>query len=194
MTINFNHKLLIFMAVIVIISLFVTGIPNKFLIRLTVGEEYNNIHSEYENMYQNLNMKSVYEKTKIELLTKLNELNIDSEILQDNIINVLSNISEKNDIELGNMKFSETMPVYTDNSKGQEESENLTTMASQQGSTAVCMKVTLDFDCDFNDMLLFIDDIKNNETEISVIDISILMIDVNKVHVMLNLMFYALPL
>lgn len=189
MIINSNHKSLIIIAAIGVISLFATGIPENVLLKLTAAEEFNSINSEYESMYQNLNMKNIYEENKIKLLNKISELNIDNEILQDNIINVLNNISKKNNIELGNIKFSEIMPAFTDNSKWPEESEGL-----QQENDAVCMKVTVDFDSDFNDMLLFIDDIKNGKTEISVIDISILLLDSDKVHVMLNLMFYALPI
>ena len=189
MTINFNRKLLIFIVVIVFILLFAAGVPGSVFSKLTAAEEYNSIHSEYENMYQNLNMKSSYEKNQINLTKKINRLNIDTEIFQDQIINVLSNISTKNSIALSNIKFSEIMPVFKDTSEGSEESVEL-----QQDSVAVCMKVTVDFDSDFHDMLSFIDDIKKAETEISVIDISILLIDSDKVHVMLSLMFYALPL
>lgn len=189
MTINFNGKLLIFIVIILLISLFAAGVPGSFFSKLTAAEEYNSIHYEYENMYQNLNMKSSYEKNQINLTKKINKLNIDTEIFQDQIINVLSNISTKNSIALSNIKFSEIMPVFKDTSEGSEESVEL-----QQDSTAVCMKVTVDFDSDFHDMISFIEDVKNSETEISVIDISILLIDSDKVHVMLSLMFYALPL
>ena len=189
MTINFNRKLLIFIVVILLISLFAAGVPGSVFSKLTTAGEYNSIHYEYENMYQNLNMKSSYEKNKINLIKKINRLNIDTEIFQDQIINVLSDISTKNSIALSNIKFSEIMPVFKDTSEGSEESVEL-----QQDSTAVCMKVTVDFDSDFHDMISFIEDVKNSETEISVIDISILLIDSDKVHVMLSLMFYALPL
>lgn len=60
-------------------------------------------------------------------------------------------------------------------------------------NTGLCMKVTVDFDSDFNDMLNFVDDIKKSKTIISIPDISILTIE-NMVHVSLNLMFYALPM
>lgn len=46
-------------------------------------------------MYQNLNMKSSYEKKQINLTKKINRLNIDTKIFQDQIINVLSDISTK---------------------------------------------------------------------------------------------------
>lgn len=189
MTINFNNRLLIFIAAIGLISLIVTGIPGSILLKLTAADEYNNIHSEYESMYQNLSMRNMYEENKIHLLNKITELYIDTEILQDNIINVLSNISKKNNIELSNIKFSETMSVFTDNSNLSEESVEL-----QQENAAVCMQVTIDFDGNFNDMLSFIDEIKSSNTEISVTDISILTVDSQKVHVILNLMFYSLPI
>lgn len=189
MTINFNNRLLIFVAAIGLISLIATGIPGSIFLKLTAAEEYNNIHSEYESMYQNLSMRNIYEENKIHLLNKIAELNIDTEILQDNIINTLSNISKKNNIELSNIKFSETMSVFTDNSNWSEESVEI-----QQENTAVCMKVTIDFEGNFNDMLSFIDEIKSSQTEISVTDISILTVDSQKVHVILNLMFYSLPI
>lgn len=187
MTINSKYKLLIVIAVIGLITLFITGIPSNVFLKLTSSEEYNNIHTEYENMYQNLNMKSMYEENLIDLTKKINELNIDNEILQDQIISVLSNVSKKNNIELGNIKFSEGIPVFPDTYKTEEAVQS-------QENSAISMKVTVDFDSDFDDMISFIDDIKNSDTEISLVDISILLLDSQKVHVMLNLMFYALPL
>lgn len=189
MTIDIKVRILICIVVIGLISLFASGIPGRIFLKLTVAEEYNNINLEYENMYQNLNMENIYEKNQIYLLNKINELNIDTEIFQDKIINVLSNISGKNGIELSNIKFSETMPVFTDNFNRSEEP-----VESQQNSSAICMKASVNFDGDYNDMLSFIDDIKSSESEISVIDISILTVYSQKVHVMLDLMFYSLPL
>ena len=81
MTINFNNRLLIFIAAIGLISLIVTGIPGSILLKLTAADEYNNIHSEYESMYQNLSMRNMYEENKIHLLNKITELYIDIEIL-----------------------------------------------------------------------------------------------------------------
>ena len=190
MIINYTRRILIFIAVVGLIALFAVGIPNNLLLKLTAAEEYNNIHSEYENMYQNLNMKSIYEENQIYLLNKINELNIDTEILQDKIINGLSKLSRKNNIQLGNIKFSEPMPISEDNSKYSKEEW----FESLQENSAICMKVNVDFDSDFDDMLIFIDDIKNSSTEISVIDINILMSDNQKTHTVLNLMFYALPI
>ena len=187
MIISFKYKLLIFIAVIGFITLFITGIPGSVFLKLTSSEEYNNIHTEYENMYQNLNMKSMYEENLIDLTEKINELNIDNEILQDQIISVLSNVSKKNNIELENIKFSEIIAVFSDASKTEEAVQS-------QENSAKSMKVTVDFDSDFDNMISFIDDIKNSDTEISLVDISILLLDSQKVHVMLNLMFYALPL
>ena len=190
MIINYTRKISIFIAVVGLIALFAAGIPNNLLLKLTAAEEYNNIHSEYENMYQNLNMKSIYEENQIYLLNKINELNIDTEILQDKIINGLSKLSRKNNIQLGNIKFSEPMPISEDNSKYSKEEW----FESLQENSAICMKVNVDFDSDFDDMLIFIDNIKNSSTEISVIDINILMSDNQKTHTVLNLMFYALPI
>lgn len=189
MQINFKYKLLIVIAVIVLITLFATGIFKSVVLKLSVAKEYNNICSEYEKMYQNLNVKAIYEENHSNLMIKINEIDIDTEILQDQIISVLSYISEKNNIEIGNIKFSEIMPIS--NSISTQE-ENL--VSKTQDSTAVCMNVTIEFNSNFNDMLLFVDDIKNCELQISVIDISIFLIDGEKVHVMTNLMFYALPL
>ena len=190
MIINYTRKISIFIAVVGLIALFAAGIPNNLLLKLTAAEEYNNIHLEYENMSQNLNMKNIYEENQIYLLNKINELNIDTEILQDKIINGLSKLSRKNNIQLGNIKFSEPMPISEDNSKYSKEEW----FESLQENSAICMKVNVDFDSDFDDMLIFIDDIKNSRTEISVIDINILMSDNQKTHTVLNLMFYALPI
>lgn len=189
MTTNLDYKLLIFITVIGLITLFITDLPISIFSKLSAVEEYNNIHSEYENMYQNLNMESTFEKNQNILMKKINELNIETEILQDEIIKVLSHISKKNNIELDNIKFSEIMTVFSDDFKSEE-------LESHEGQdyAAICMKVSVDFNCDFNDMLSFVDDIKDIEMEIAVLDISILLIDNGNVHVISNFMFYALPL
>lgn len=176
MTINYNRKLLAILFLVLIILLFITGIPRRLFKKLTASEEYDTIHLKYENMYQNLSMKNIYKERQINLNKKISKLNVETEIMQDKIIIELSNVSKRNKIELGNIKFSEIMPVF-------DEEEN----------KAVCIKATVDFDGYFDDMISFIDDIKNSKTEISVTNISILMLETDKVHVMLNLTFYALP-
>lgn len=190
MIINIKRRLSIFIAAVGFILLFAATVTDNLLLKLTAAEEYNNIYMEYENMYQNLNMKSKYEENQIYLLSKINELNVDTAILQDKIIDVLSNMSKKNNIKFGNIKFSEIMPVSAYNSKYSEDEWG----ESLPDNFAICMKVYVDFESDFIDMLTFVDDIKNCRTEISVIDINILMYDSQKMHTVLNLMFYALPI
>ncbi len=185
---KFKPVILIVLIVFIITAFFATGAPYRAFAKLSVKDEYKDVYSEYENMSRILDMKDVYEDDKSCLFEKINELNIDAEILQDEIINELDRISSKNNIELSCVKFSEVMPVFAHNSTLSEESALL-----QNENTAVCMKVTVDFDSDFNDMLLFVDDIKNCETLISVTDIKVLTSE-GKVHVSVNLMFYALPM
>jgi hypothetical protein len=170
----FKYKSLVFIAVIALIVFIASGIPFSLFSKLFAEKEYNNIYMEYENMNQNINMKGIYEESQNNLLKKINDLNIDTEILQDEIIIELSHISGKNNIELSSIKFSEAIPVLTDN-------------------TALCMKVTVEFNSELNNMLKFIDDVKNSETIISVADISVLTSE-NKAHVSLNLLYYALPM
>ena len=170
---NIKLKTLIFVIIIVLIVFFVKA-PCGMVPNLSVGDEYKDVYSQFENMSNDINMKSIYEEKQNILIKKVNGLNIDTEILQDEIINELNNISRKNNIELNSVKFSEVMPILSDNS-------------------GLCMKVTVDFDSDFNDMLNFVDDVKKSKTIISIPDISILTIK-NTVHVSLNLMFYALPM
>jgi Tfp pilus assembly protein PilO len=170
---NIKLKALIFVITIVLIVYFAKA-PYGMFANLSIRDEYKDVYSQYENMSKDINMKSIYEEKQSILIKKVNELNIDTEILQDGIINELNNISRKNSIELNSVKFSEVMPILSDNS-------------------GLCMKVTVDFDSDFNDMLNFVDDVKKSKTIISIPDISILTIK-NTVHVSLNLMFYALPM
>lgn len=173
MILNRNYKVLIISA-IGIIGLVFSGIPNILLSKISPAEKYKNINSEYKNMYENLNMRSIYEERQNDLLEKVNKLDIDVEIKQDHIINLLGRISEKNNIQIDSIKFSEKIPL--------------------QDSPTECMKVTLDFNSTFDDMVSFIDDIKRGEWEISLFDISILLSEGDRVGVTLNLMFYALPM
>lgn len=169
-----KFKPLIFLILIATIGLFASGIFSKISAAFSAGDEYRNIYYEYENMNQDIKMKSMYEENQGCLLKKANELNINTEILHDEIINELSIISRENDIELSIIKFSEVMPCLTDN-------------------RGTCMKVTVEFDSGFDDMLEFVDDVKDSESMISITDISVLTLE-SGVHVRVNLMFYGLPM
>jgi hypothetical protein len=185
--VNCNCKKLVFIFLIGLILIILSKAPDIVLSRLSLSEEYNKIYFLYDSMHENFKMKSSFEVTKDNLMLKINELNIDTDIMQDKIINTLCNISQKNNIELSNIKFSDVMPVSFDSDETLETQD-------VENNNAICMKVTVEFNGYFNDMLSFVEDIKNSETEISVLDISILLIDSYKVHAVINLMFYALPL
>lgn len=187
MAVNCNCKKLVFIFLIGLILIILSKAPDIVLSRLSLSEEYNKIYFLYDSMHENFKMKSSFEVTKDNLMLKINELNIDTDIMQDKIINTLCNISQKNNIELSNIKFSDVMPVSFDSDETLETQD-------VENNNAICMKVTVEFNGYFNDMLSFVEDIKNSETEISVLDISILLIDSYKVHAVINLMFYALPL
>lgn len=187
MAVNCNCKKLVFIFLIGLILIILSKAPDIVLSRLSLAEEYNKIYFLYDSMHENFKMKSSFEVTKDNLMLKINELNIDTDIMQDKIINTLCNISQKNNIELSNIKFSDVMPVSFDSDETLETQD-------VENNNAICMKVTVEFNGYFNDMLSFVEDIKNSETEISVLDISILLIDSYKVHAVINLMFYALPL
>lgn len=189
MQINSNRKLLILALVVGLIALFSSGFPFKVFTKLSVAEEYKSIESEYENMRLNLTKKIIYEKNQEELMKKINELNIDTVILQDKIISDLGSLSRKNNIDLSNIKFSEIMPL-SKISKSEEELE----FNKGQDIRATCMKVTVDFDSNFDDALSFVDSIKDCGTEISITDISMVQMEDGRMHVVLNLMFYALPI
>ncbi len=169
-----KFKPLIFLILIAAVGLFASGIFSKISAALSVGDEYRNIYHEYENMNQDIRMKSMYEENQDCLIRKANELNIDTEILHDEIINELSIVSKKNNIELSIIKFSEAMPCLTDN-------------------RGICMKVTVEFDSGFDDMLEFVDDVKDSKKMVSLTDISVLTLE-SGVQARVNLMFYALPM
>ena len=165
---------LVFIIIITIIAFFTSGIPFVVYAKLSVGDEYRNMYSEYENMNQDINMRSLYEENQNYLIKKVNELNIDREILQERIINELISISRKHNIELSSIKFSEAMPILFDN-------------------TGACMKATVDLDSDLNKVLKFVDDVKDSGSMVSVSEISVLTIE-SGVHATVNILYYALPL
>jgi len=171
---NVKFKPIVLIFIVAIIGFFVSGIPFRIFAKLSVGDEYKNIYAEYENMNQDINLKSLYEENQDYLIKKVNELNIDREILQEEIISELIGISRKNNIELSSIKFSEAMPILSDD-------------------TGISMKVTVDFDSEFNKVLKFVDDVKNSCMLVSVEDISVLTIE-SGVHAAVNILFYALPM
>ncbi|NLK89940.1 MAG: hypothetical protein GX276_07375 [Clostridiaceae bacterium] len=171
---SFKHKPLIYIVFIGIIVFMITLDPFNLSSTLSVGHAYGNIYYEYENMNMDIKMKDKHEEYKNNLLKKVNEFNIDTEIFHDEIINELNAISKRNRIELSSIKFSEIMPCLSD-------------------KAGICMKVTTEFDSELNDMLNFTDDVKNSELMISVENVSALTIE-KGIHASIDLMVYALPL
>lgn len=172
---NKKYTLIIFIVVLFMV-LFITGVPESLIYKVSAAEKYNDIHEEYEDMYQNINMKNAYEGKQSHLNKKVNEINLDKEILQENIINTLWNIAKNNDILLESIVFGEIVPAF-------KEGEN----------NSKCMNVKVNFSCDYNNMLSFIDAVKNFRTDISFFSISILTVSDNLVNVTAELIFYALP-
>ena len=171
---SLKNKPLIYVIVIAILVLLISLNPFNLPSNLSVGHAYGNIYHEYEKMNTDIKMKDMYEENKNNLLNKVNKLNINTEILHDEIITVLNTISRKNNIELNTIKFSELMPCLSD-------------------KAGICMKVTAEFDSELNEMLSFVEDVKNSRLMISVEDISALTIE-NGIHASVNLIVYALPM
>jgi len=170
----YKNKPLIYVISTAIIVFLLSLDPFNLSARFSVGHAYGNIYHEYEKMNADIKMKDKYEEYKDILLERVKEFNIDTQILHDEIINELDKISGENNIDLSTIKFGEIMPCLSD-------------------KAGLCMKVTVEFDCELNDMLNSADAVKNSNLMISIEDVSALTIE-KGVHASINMIIYALPL
>ncbi|GEM_PF-858920 len=148
-------------------------------------EKHIEISHAYDNMLQNFKTYDSLEKRKSSLLDEINRINMETGILQEEIISNLYGHCSENNIIITKINFSETVPVYFDNEENSNE--------DNKDKTAVTVRVTIEFKSNFDDMLELIDDIKNDDRDIAVTNMRLLSLDDNDVIGIMDLNFYAIP-
>jgi len=185
------------LCVVVVIGLLVFALhlvlPNDWNLKLIpIKAEHMKISVDYENISRNLKMASTYEKRKLELLNEIDNLNMESKILQEKIISIIYEYCLKNNIEINNITFSEIMPASLTNEITEENND--TYEQSEYETAAVFMCVSLELTSSYEDMLNLVDDIKNDHMDIAVTKMRTVSLEGDVVYGVIELNFYAIPM
>jgi len=150
-----------------------------------VKDEYSETSIKYESMSRNFIMKSEYEQKKEELLSEINNYNVETNILQEQVLSVVYEHCTGNNIEITNINFTEIIPV----SLAEAPSEEIL-----HETPGVYMCVTIEFKSTYGDMLFFIDDIKNDDMDIALTNMRTIAWEGDVIYGVVDMKFYALTL
>ncbi|MGB4438579.1 MAG: hypothetical protein WBJ13_04990 [Sedimentibacter sp.] len=168
-------------------------LPDGWYLKLNpIKDEHMKISVDYENISQNFEMENTYEKRKIELLNEIDNLNMETKILQEKIIYILYEYCLKNDIEINNITFSEIMPASLTNDIPDENYDTYEQVDYETAAVFIC--VSLEFTSSYEDMLNLVDDIKNDHMDIAVTNMRTVSLDGDVVYGVIDLNFYAIPI
>lgn len=178
-----RKKNILLLTVIIFIIIFVV-----FRFAEARRKEWDVTKASYEEMLENLSMEKYYEAKKVEYFKILNESSFCNVLSQEKIITVLNNYTGKNNIQILNIKFSNGEFAFVD--------KDIEIVESDDGDLGRCqtMGLTIEFKSSFKVLLDFIDDINENESDISINDIRIISWDENLIYVVLDMEFYAVPI
>ena len=194
-----KKSLILSLSLIVIIAavyfVYVINAQNKPILNSSFNE-YEQISASYETMSQNLKQQKTYEKTELELINKINELNILQNIQQEEIIIILNDILKTCKINPGKISFSEIYTVNINELNSEEsESENAVTETETEVVEAQAMTVNLEFSSTYDNLVSFIDEVQDSDKDISISNIRIInQEEGEEVQCQITLNFFALPL
>lgn len=184
-----NNKLLGLISIIVIvISIFSMkriDFDVLFFKLNPIKNEYSETSIKYESMSRNFIMKSEYEQRKEELLSEINNYNVETNILQEQVLAVVYGYCTENNIEITNINFTEIIPVSL--------SETLSEEILHE-TPGIYMCLTIEFKSTYCDMLFFIDDIKNDDMDIALTNMRTIAWEGDVIYGVVDMKFYALPL
>lgn len=170
--------------------LIIWGIPEDIYLRVNKSiEEYRNVKSEFEAMSENFRMKGYYERKKKEMSAEIKNLGIKTQQNPEQVLSLISYHCENNGIEISRVSFDGMSPDMADAAENEEppnESEG-----ADRGTGDV-LRVAVEFNCGYENMLQFIDDIKNDGGDIAVTNMRVLRLDDDTVNAVTNLNFYSL--
>ncbi|MGB4439112.1 MAG: hypothetical protein WBJ13_07800, partial [Sedimentibacter sp.] len=113
MKLSKREKVLIFILIIAVIGYAAYKfLPSTELFNLdALKEEYSQKSDVYDTMSQNILLKSKYEEKAQTLSDEINNLNVISDIQQENIIVFLNNYFANNNIDANNISFTDATVV-----------------------------------------------------------------------------------
>lgn len=177
------------MIIIVIILLMNFLAPKDLYLKFNpMIEEYNIAKERYEKMSYNIIMKETILSRNKELANEISNINIDTDILQEEIMSFLYSSSKKNNVEIEKIILSEQASVINDDS-------GEVSVSVKKTETAVeFIKISMNFKCSFDNMLKFIDDIRNDNKYIEITHFYLLSWSDEAVNCAVDLCFYTIPI
>ncbi len=188
MIINRKSKFINLLIFIIILALFLNLTTKDWYTNINpILAEYNRLKGIYENMSLNLKMKDSLLKKNNELKIEISKLKLDTDILQEEIMSMLYILSKKNNIEIEKITFSEAASMT--NLNVEEEITDVNTI-----DTVVFIQVNMNFKCNFNDLLKFIDNIKDEKRYVAISYLLLLSWNEKVVYGVVDFYFYTIPM
>jgi hypothetical protein len=180
-------KTAIFIALLTIL-LFVTkdNVSAAYSIFSLTDDEYTKISLDYENMCENIKNRKIYEEKLRDISNKTDNLNIMTNIRQEQIVTVLNEYLSSCSIEVSSIDFSEFSNL---NNVAAEAADEMI-----EDKITVAAAVSISFKSSYNNMLKFIDEIQRGRSDAAISSVRIVMNDNNEVYGTIELVFYALKL
>lgn len=151
-------------------------------------EEYNMAKETYESMTFNILMKDEILNRNKELINEINNADIDKFLLQEDIMLFIDVFSKENNVAIEEIVFSEQSYVTNSADEDGYDSENI------RNFDALIINVNIKFKCSFDNMLKFIDNIKNDNKYVAISSFNLLSWNENVVYCQVNLCFYTIPI
>lgn len=148
-------------------------------------DEHTKIIADYENMCENIKNKKMYEERLKDISDEANNINIISNIRQEQILTALNEYLSSCSIEASSIDFLEYSNLNNMDAKISKENEK---------DRIVSAAVTVSFTASYNNMLKFVDEIQGGMTTVAISSVTVVMNDNDEVFGTVELVFYALKI
>ena len=149
-------------------------------------DEFQMISSEYETMCDNIKKKNYYENSVLDLNSKINDLNVMTNLRQEKIIDILDEHLSNCSIDASGISFSEVKSINDYDGEATDEAAEF---------EAEEISVELNFKSSYANILKFIDEIQNSNSNVVIRNVRISLSGENdSVYGTVVLGFYALPM
>lgn len=178
-----KYKILIVVLAVGILFVIAIG-GNLFSNVNSVFNEYMDTKNTYNAMTLNFQNNNYFEKRRNQLLNDLKSTDFNFFMHQDQVLSLINYHIVINNIELNNISFGDI------NSNSAEIEQFYEVDSKTDKTNADVIYVTVEFKSSLEDMLSFMDDIRNESSFITIPSISVLNFDENLVKVSVCLDFY----
>ncbi len=210
--------ILILIITIMVYAAFKFGPSLNFLSLDALREEYTSKSAAYNEMTQNIVLKSKHEENLNTIAGEINDLKVISDLRQEQLIVFLNSYMTANNIDASDISFTDMAPVSITqavaaetvepssldvlmneiNGSAVKEATDRTAEQSQPAEggnspTASQISATITFEGTYSSMLKFIDAIQNNPVDISITNINTIVSQGDTLQGTMTLNFYEIP-